>query len=141
MLSHFNQTTSLRIVCDARHEGLCAILMQKDERRDWEPISCSWSSFEDQWGEEIEVMHIDNRENSANKPFLRKGTFNRMPFHALMDTGSPVTIFTKAHTQKMFGKDYKLQPLEKNVSTSIPAAIKSSSLEPSSGKSSRERKS
>ena len=59
-------------------------------------------------------MHIDNTEKSANKPFVLKGTFNRRPFHALIDSGSPVTIFTKTHIQKMFGKKYKLRPLEKN---------------------------
>ena len=73
-----------------------------------------WSSSEDESGEEVEVMHIDNIEQGENKQFVLKGTFNRRPFHALIDTGSPVTIFTKAHVQKMFGKDYKLRPLDKN---------------------------
>ena len=62
-----------------------------------------WSSSEDESGEEIEVIHLDNIERGVNKPF-----------HALIDTGLPATLFTKAHFQKMFGKDYKLRPLEKN---------------------------
>ena len=73
-----------------------------------------WSSSEDDTGEEVEVMHIDNIERGENKPFILKGTFNRRSLHALIDTGSPVTIFTKTHIQKMFGRDYKLRPLEKN---------------------------
>ena len=59
-------------------------------------------------------MHIGDIENDINKPFVLKWTINRMPFHALIDTGSPVTIFTKAHIQKVFGKDYKYQPFDKN---------------------------
>ena len=59
-------------------------------------------------------MHIDNIEKSAHKPFVLKGTFNRRPFHALIDAGSPVARFTKAHIRKLFGKDYKLRPHEKN---------------------------
>ena len=98
-----------------------------------------WSSSEGESGEKVEVMHIDNMEMFANKPLVLKWTFNRKLFRALIDTGSPVTIFTKAHIQKMFGKDYKLRPLEKNEKFS--AAKKSISSEPSSGKSSRERES
>ena len=46
-----------------------------------------WSSSEDESGEEIEVMHIGDIEKDINKPFVLKGTFNRRPFHALIDTG------------------------------------------------------
>ena len=65
-------------------------------------------------GEVVEVIHIDNTQKSANKPFALKWTFNRRPFHALIYSDSPVTIYSKAYIQKMFGKDYKLRPLEKN---------------------------
>ena len=37
-VSHFNRKNKLRIVCDASHEGLGAILMQKNDTEDWEPI-------------------------------------------------------------------------------------------------------
>ena len=74
----------------------------------------TWSSSEDEWGKEIKVMHLDIIERGVNKPFVSRGTFNRRPIQALIDTGSPGTIFTKAHMQKVFGKDYKLRPLEKN---------------------------
>ena len=74
-----------------------------------------WSKSEDDSaGKEVEVMHIDNIERGKNKPFVLNGTFNRRSFHAFIDTGSPVTIFTKAHVQKIVGKDYKLRPLEQN---------------------------
>ena len=73
-----------------------------------------WSSSEDESGEEIEVIHLDNIEKGVNKPFVLRGTFIRRPFHAHIDTGLPATLFTKAHFQKMFGKDYQLRPLEKN---------------------------
>ena len=71
----------------------------------------SWSSSEDESGEEVEILHIDEEKGHTNKPFVLKGKFNRKPFHALIDTGSPITIFTKAHVDKMFGKNYKLQIL------------------------------
>ena len=70
-----------------------------------------WSSSENDSGEEVEILHIDEEKRSTNKPLVLKGRFNRKPFHALIDTGSPITIFTKAHVEKMFGKKYKLQPL------------------------------
>ena len=40
-LSHFDRKNKLRIVCDASHEGLGAILMQKFDDKDWKPISCA----------------------------------------------------------------------------------------------------
>ena len=70
-----------------------------------------WSSSEDESGEEVEIFHIDEEKGYANKPFVLKGKFNRKPFHAIIDTGSPITIFTKAHVEKMFGKNYKMQTL------------------------------
>ena len=74
-----------------------------------------WSSSENESGEEVEILHIDEEKRSINKPFVLKGRFNRKPFHALIDTGSPINIFTKAHVEKMFGKkEYKLQPLDEN---------------------------
>ena len=74
-----------------------------------------WSSSEDESGEEeVEVLHIDEEKSSSNKPFVLKGRVNKKPFHALIDTGSPITIFTKAHVEKMFVKKYKLQPLGEN---------------------------
>ena len=71
-----------------------------------------WSSSEEESAEEVAILHIDG-ETPKNKPFVLKGKFNRKPFHALIDTGSPITIFTKAHAKKMFGKHYKMKPLDK----------------------------
>ena len=45
---------------------------------------------------------------------MLKGKFNRKPFHALIDTGLPITIFTKAHAEKMFGKHFTMKPLDKD---------------------------
>ena len=75
----------------------------------------TWSSSEDESAEEVEILHIDEEKGkNSNKPFVLKGKFNKKPFHALIDTGSPITIFTKAHIENMFGKGYKLQPLGEN---------------------------
>ena len=68
-----------------------------------------WRSSERKSGEEVKVMLIHKMEEGADKPFVLKG-----PLQALIDTGSPVTIFTKTHIQNVFGKDYKLQQLKKN---------------------------
>ena len=67
---------------------------------------------EEESAAEVEILHIDG-ETPKNKPFVLKGKFNRKPFHALIDTGSPMTIFTKAHAEKMFGKHVKMKPLDK----------------------------
>ena len=75
----------------------------------------TWSSSEDESAEEVEILHIDEEKGkNSNKRFVLKGKFNKKPFHALIDTGSPITIFTKAHIENMFGKGYKLQPLGEN---------------------------
>ena len=55
-----------------------------------------WSSSEDESVEEVEeveVLHIEEEKRSSNKPFVLKGRFNKKPFHALIDTGLPITIF------------------------------------------------
>ena len=72
-----------------------------------------WSSSEEESAEEIEILHVD-RETPKNKLFVLKGKFNRKPFHALIDIGSPSTIFTKAHAEKMFGKHFTMKPLDKD---------------------------
>ena len=74
-----------------------------------------WSSSEDESGEEVEVMNIDNAENHVNKSFVLKRTINRKPIHALIDTGSSVTIFTKAHVQKIFRKIRNTDPLNNSL--------------------------
>ena len=75
----------------------------------------TWSSSEDESAEEVEILHIDEEKGkNSNKPFVLKGKFTKKPFHALIDSGSPITIFTKAHIENMFGKGYKLQPLGEN---------------------------
>ena len=40
-LSHFKRLNKLRIICDASHEGLGALLMQKNEKNEWELLSCA----------------------------------------------------------------------------------------------------
>ena len=62
-------------------------------------------------GEEVEVLHIDEVEKGAIKPFMLKGTFNRRPFKALIDTGYPMMISTKAHVDEWFEKQANLKPL------------------------------
>ena len=72
-----------------------------------------WSSSEEESAVEVEILHIDG-ETPKNKLFVLKGKFNRKPFHALLDTGSPITIFTRAHAEKMFGKHFTMRPLDKD---------------------------
>ena len=40
-LSHFNRENKLRIICDASHQGLGALLLQKRGEKEWELISCA----------------------------------------------------------------------------------------------------
>ena len=52
----------MRIVCDACHEGLGAILMQKNDNEDWEPISCAsrfLTNYEQKYStNELELLAI-----------------------------------------------------------------------------------
>ena len=40
-LSHFNRENKLRIICDASHQGLGALLLQEKGEKEWELISCA----------------------------------------------------------------------------------------------------
>ena len=101
----------------------------------------TWSRSEDESGEELEVMHIDNAEKGANKLFILKGTFKRKPFHAVIDTGSPVAIFTMPIFKRCSERIINFDHSKRTRSISISAATNSVFSEPSMGKSSRERKS
>ena len=61
-LSHFNRKNKLRIVCDASHEGLGAIIMQNNDNEDWELISCAskyLASYEQKYStNELELLAI-----------------------------------------------------------------------------------
>ena len=61
-LSHFDRKNKLRIVCDASHEGLGAILMQKFDDKDWKPISCAsrcLTNYEQKYStNELELLAI-----------------------------------------------------------------------------------
>ena len=61
-------------------------------------------------GEEVEALHVeDSIVRGGNKPFF-KGTSNRKYFQAIIYTRSPVTFFTRAHINKMFGNNCNIQP-------------------------------
>ena len=104
-LPHFNRENKLRIICDASHQGLGKVNAIRTKS--------PWSSSEEESAEEVKILHIDG-DTPKNKPFVLKGNFNRKPFHAHIDTGSPITIFTKAHAEKMFGKHFTIKPLDKD---------------------------
>ena len=61
-LSHFNRLNKMRIICDASHEGLGALLMQKNENNDWELIWCAsryLSDYESRFStNELELLAI-----------------------------------------------------------------------------------
>ena len=61
-LSHFNRSNKLRIICDASHEGLGAILMQKNDKNEWELLSCAsryLSDYETRYStNELELLAI-----------------------------------------------------------------------------------
>ena len=61
-LSHFNRLNKLRILCDASHEGLGALLMQKNEKNEWELLSCAsrcLSDYETRYStNELELLAI-----------------------------------------------------------------------------------
>ena len=61
-LSHFNRIHKLRIECDASHEGLGALLMQKNEKNEWELLSCAsryLSDYETRYStNELELLAI-----------------------------------------------------------------------------------
>ena len=40
-LPHFNRESKLRIICEASHQGLGALLLQEKGEMEWELISCA----------------------------------------------------------------------------------------------------
>ena len=99
-----------------------------------------WSSSENESGEEVETLHIDEEKRYTNKPFVLKGRFNRKPFHALIDTGSHITIFTKAHMEKMFLRSTNCNHWTRTRNTLITVVIKLNFSERSLDRSKQDRK-
>ena len=48
------------------------------------------------------VLYIDG---SDNQPFVMKGKINNQPFTTMIDSGSPITIFTQADLRKVLKVD------------------------------------
>ena len=61
-LSHFNRENKLRIICDASHQGLGALLLQEKGEKEWELISCAsrnLSNYEMEYStNELELLAI-----------------------------------------------------------------------------------
>ena len=61
-LSHFNRENKLRIICDASHQGLGALLLQEKGQKEWELISCAsryLSNYEMKYStNELELLAI-----------------------------------------------------------------------------------
>ena len=61
-LAHFDKKNKLRIVCDASHEGLGAVLMQLNKQNNWELLSCAsryLSNYEAKYStNELELLAI-----------------------------------------------------------------------------------
>ena len=55
----------------------------------------------------VEILHIADVVRGQNRTFVFKETFNSRPFHALIDTGSTILLFTHANVNKV--------SVEKNV--------------------------
>ena len=71
-------------------------------------VQSPMSSSENESTEDSEVLHIDG-DVQKNKHFVLKGKFNKIQFHPLVDTWSPITILTKAGAGKMFAKQFRMQ--------------------------------
>ena len=61
-LSYFNRENSLRIICDASHQGLGALLLQEKGEKEWDLISCAsryLSNYEMKYStNELELLAI-----------------------------------------------------------------------------------
>ena len=73
-----------------------------------------WDSSTTEDEEDIQVLKVSEVNVSENKPFVLKGKLNEKEFRAIIDTGSPVTIFTKKHVDVLLGKNYPIRELEEN---------------------------
>ena len=60
--SHFNRENKLRIICDASHQRLGALLLQEKDEKEWELISCApryLSNYEMKYStNELELLAI-----------------------------------------------------------------------------------
>ena len=61
-LAHFDKRRKLRIICDASHEGVGALLMQQNNEKNWELLSCAsryLSEYEAKYStNELELLAI-----------------------------------------------------------------------------------
>ena len=58
------------------------------------------------------VLHIGG---SDNQPFVMKGKINNQPFSTMIDSGSPITIFTQADLRELLKVDVILaSPMPKS---------------------------
>ena len=77
--------------------------------------SHGWDSSTSEDEEEgIQVLHLEDNKDEKSKPFVLQGRLNGKRFNVLIDTGSPVTIFTRQHVKTPFGKNYPIRELESN---------------------------
>ena len=59
------------------------------------------------------VLHLAG--NTGTPPFMLKGKINKQPFQTMIDSGSPITIFTKEDIRQITKSDVLLtRPLPKN---------------------------
>ena len=58
---------------------------------------------EDELEEQL-LLRVDGKGGQTHKPFYMEGQICRKWFKAIIDTGSPVSIFTKRYLQQIIGK-------------------------------------
>ena len=61
------------------------------------------------------VLHLEGKQ--GHPPFVMKGNINEQPFPTMIDSGSPISIFTRADLRKLLRTDVIFaRPLPKNES-------------------------
>ena len=117
-LSHFNRLNKLRIICDASHEGLGALLMQKNENNDWELISCAsryLSDYESRYStNELELLAIVWAvEHFRNYVYGVK--FEVISDHKALETGLKSNHGNKTYSSRLTRWIDRLLPFDMEV--------------------------
>ena len=76
--------------------------------------SHGWDSSTTEDEEEgIQVLHLADNNDEKSKPFVLQGRLNGKRFNVLIDTGSPVTIFTQTTCEDAIGQELPNQRVGK----------------------------
>ena len=114
-VSHFNRGNKLRIICDASHQGLGALLLQEKSEKEWELISCAsryLSYYELKYStNELELLVIVSAvEHFRNYIYGRK--FEVVSDHKALETALKSNHGNKTYSSRLTSWIDRLLPFD-----------------------------